>query len=87
MLQFKDKVIEVENAKTGLHIDTELEKNLIYIKETFQHIYTKLSKIYNYIGLSDVVYELSKINTKKITNTPWYPLFIMLPFIFYLINQ
>ena len=67
VLQFKDKVIEVENAKTGLHIDTELEKNLIYIKETFQHIYTKLSKIYNYIGLSDVVYELSKINANKTT--------------------
>ena len=70
VLQFKDKVIEVENAKTGLHIDTQLEKNLIYTKETFQHIYTKLSKIYNYIGLSDVVYELSKINTNTIRNTP-----------------
>lgn len=67
VLQFKDKVIEVENAKTGLHVDTSLEKNLIYIKETFQHIYTKLSKIYNYIGLSDVVYELSKINANKTT--------------------
>lgn len=67
VLQFKDKVMEVENAKTGLHIDSELEKNLIYIKETFQHIYSKLSKIYSYIGLSDVLYELGKINPSKST--------------------
>ncbi len=60
VLVFKDKVLEAEDAKSGVHIDSEMERNIIYIKETFQHIYTKLSKIYAYIGLSDVVYEISK---------------------------
>jgi hypothetical protein len=60
VLVFKDKVLEAEDARSGLHIDSEMERNLLYIKETFQHIYTKLSKIYAYIGLSDVVYEINK---------------------------
>jgi hypothetical protein len=42
-----------------------MEKELLYVKDTLQHVYSRLSVIYEYLALSDVVWEISKIKEEQ----------------------